>query len=122
LHKQATHLAVYRNGEILFGQVRHARDFFSRLRGLLLTSPMLPDDGLLLSPCGQVHTIGMSYPIDIIFLDQAGCVLRCLSNVRPFRAASAPGAVHTLEVAAGQIERLGIMPGQTLAWASVEAQ
>ena len=109
-------LTIRREGQVLFGRIRLACDFFARLRGLLLTGPMQADDGLLLSPCSQVHTIGMTYPIDVIFLDRSGRVLRCLSDVRPYRAVRAPGATYTLEVAAGRVRRLGIMPGQVLNW------
>jgi len=114
---QRSYLAISRDGQILFTRVRHARQFFSRLRGLLLTQPMQPEDGLLLSPCSQIHTIGMAYPIDILFLDQAGRVLRCVSEVGPYRAKSSPGAAHTLEVAAGRIRHLHLRPGQLLTWA-----
>lgn len=116
------YLAVSRDNQILFGRVRHARDFFARLRGLLLTKPMQAQEGLLLTPCRQVHTIGMGYPIDILFLDESGRVLRCLSDVRPFRAVSTPTAFHTLELAAGQIKRFGLMPGQTLTWVPADTQ
>ncbi len=114
-------LTVRREGQVLFGRIRHAHDFFARLRGLLLTGPMQADDGLLLSPCSQVHTIGMTYPIDVVFLDRTGCVLRCLSDVRPYRAVRSPGAVYTLEVAAGRVRRLGIMLGQRLNWTPAQA-
>ncbi|MFK7965941.1 MAG: DUF192 domain-containing protein [Burkholderiaceae bacterium] len=116
LPDSGTFLTVRRDGQVLFGRIRLARDFFARLRGLLLTGPMQADDGLLLSPCSQVHTIGMTYPIDLIFLDRSGRVLRCLSDVRPYRAVRAPGAFYTLEVAAGRVKRLGVMPGQMLNW------
>lgn len=114
---QGSFLAVSRDSQILFGQVRHAHDFFARLRGLLLTEPMQAHEGLLLTPCRQVHTIGMAYPIDIVFLDKTGRVVRCLSDVHPYRAMSTPAAFHTLELAAGQIKRFGLMPGQVLTWA-----
>jgi len=118
---QGFFLEVSRDSQILFGRVRHARDFFSRLRGLLLTEPMQAHEGLLLTPCRQVHTIGMAYPIDIVFLDETGSVLRCLSDVQPYRAVSTPAAFHTLELAAGQIKRLGLMPGQSLTWTPAKA-
>ena len=58
----------------------------------------------------------MTSHIDIVFLDKNGLVLRCLSDVHPYRAVSTPAAFHTLELAAGQIKRLGLTPGQTLTW------
>ena len=46
---QGFFLEVGRDSQVLFGRVRHARDFFSRLRGLLLTEPMQAHEGLLLT-------------------------------------------------------------------------
>ena len=35
-----------------------------------------PDQALLLERCRSVHTIGMAYPITVVFLDPTWCVLR----------------------------------------------
>lgn len=51
----------------------------SRARGLLLGG----DDrgALLLAPCRDVHTVGMSRRIDVAFIDAAGTVLEAYRNV-----------------------------------------
>lgn len=94
----------------------HAKTFLARLRGLLGTKPLQDKEGLLITPCNQVHTIGMRYPLDVVYLDKNGVVVKCVENLRPFRLSAARGARHTLELAAHSITKLGIKPGEHLVW------
>ncbi|MGB7302224.1 MAG: DUF192 domain-containing protein [Burkholderiaceae bacterium] len=109
-------IVVSRQGEPLLLQVLHADNFVRRLRGLLGYQQLGPQDGMLLSPCHQVHTIGMSFAIDVVFLDTSGFIIGCVENLMPNRLASKTGAHHTLEIAQGGIERSVILPGQKLSW------
>lgn len=47
-----------------------ADSFFTRLTGLLSSSSILDGEGLLLCPCRQIHTYGMKFYIDALFLDR----------------------------------------------------
>lgn len=107
-----------RDGTLLIGSVRHAERWWSRLRGLLFRPPLAPDgsEGLLITPCASIHTCGMRYPIDVVFLDRDGVVLGCREAVKPGRFRMQPGARSALELAAGAIRRHAIQPGDTLAW------
>jgi uncharacterized membrane protein (UPF0127 family) len=96
-----------------------ADGFWRRLRGLMLAPPLALDAGLLLTGCGSVHCAFMRQAIDVVYLDAAGTVLRCVPHLRPWRASIGRGARHTLELAAGAIERLGIRPGDRLAHPSL---
>ncbi len=108
-------------GEHTF-HVRVAKSFLGRLLGLI-GSRSLPDDaGLLLVPCSGIHTLMMTYPIDVLFLDASGRVLACCENVRPWRwGLRAEGARMALELPAGAVRRLGLAPGQRLRFVKVEA-
>lgn len=64
-----------------------ANTHWTRLRGLLGLSS---DDfgngsGLWIVPCKGVHTLGMNFPIDVIYLDSAMNVIELLSGVKPWR-------------------------------------
>jgi uncharacterized membrane protein (UPF0127 family) len=110
---------IYRRGaaDPLLPQVWYATDPASRLRGLLGRPALVQaHDGLLLSPCNAVHTFGMAYPLDLVFLDQIGRVLDIAANVRPWRCRRCRGARQTLELAAGSLAVLGIRPGDELIW------
>ncbi len=67
----------------------------SRLRGLLCSAPS--NDLLLLLPCRDIHTFGMSYAIDVAFLDSHGVVVRAQRDVLPNRRLREPAAVAVLE-------------------------
>ena len=64
-----------------------ADGFFSRLVGLLGTSRRWarPGKGLWIVPSHGVHTIGMMYALDLIFLDRDHVVVDVEEHVRPFR-------------------------------------
>jgi uncharacterized membrane protein (UPF0127 family) len=62
---------------------------WTRLRGLLGLSA---DDfrngsGLWIVPCHGVHTLGMGFPIDVIYLDEGLRVVHVEQNLRPWRVA-----------------------------------
>lgn len=95
--------------------VREAKDFFSRCVGLLGTAAPDPDRALHLVPSASIHTFGMAYPIDALFLDGKGRVLRAVRGLAPGRVvAPVPEARSVLELAAGAIRRHGFRTGDRL--------
>ncbi len=61
--------------------------FVARAVGLLGRTTLEPDEGAWIAPCNAIHTIGMRVPIDVVFVDARGRVLRLETGVRPNRAA-----------------------------------
>ena len=53
-----------------------ARSFRARLLGLAFLRRLPPDCGLLIPRCSSVHTFGMRFALDVVFLDGDGEVLR----------------------------------------------
>lgn len=99
-------------------RARLAGGYLERLRGLLGCPPLECGEGLLLRPCSSVHTWFMGYPLDLVFLDGDGHVLRTVVSLPPFRFALGPkGTRSILELPAGAVEASGIQPGDTLALA-----
>ncbi|MEN1760989.1 DUF192 domain-containing protein [Anoxynatronum sibiricum] len=96
-------------------RVIHANTFFSRLKGLLGTRQLPADTGLLLEPCSSIHTWGMGYAIDALFLDDHNRVLQVADTLPPNTwGQKMPGACRVLEMAAGKARRLGIQPGDVI--------
>jgi len=60
---------------------------WTRLRGLLgLTADDFRNgSGLWIVPCHGVHTLGMKFPIDVIYLDGSMTVIDVQPEVRPWR-------------------------------------
>lgn len=74
---------VLKDDIVLFDEVKLANDFFSRLVGLLKTKSLDENQGLLLKHCQQVHTFGMKFPIDVVFLSSEGEILYIEENMEP---------------------------------------
>lgn len=82
----------------------------SRSVGLLGRASLEPGDGLVLQPCGMIHTWFMRFPIDVLFLDRDGRVVRAAHAARPFRIVwGGWRAWTTIELPAGTAA--GIAPG-----------
>jgi uncharacterized membrane protein (UPF0127 family) len=62
---------------------------WTRLRGLLglTSSDFRNGSGLWIVPCHGVHTLGMGFPIDVVYLDRAMTVIHIQSDLRPWRFA-----------------------------------
>ncbi|HME36052.1 MAG TPA: DUF192 domain-containing protein [Candidatus Sulfotelmatobacter sp.] len=62
---------------------------WTRLRGLLglRSNDFRNGFGLWIVPCHGVHTLGMGFPIDVIYLDRAMTVIHIQSGLRPWRIA-----------------------------------
>jgi uncharacterized protein len=77
-----------------------ARSRQARLLGLALLARAPPGCALLLPRCRSVHTAGMRFALDLVFLDAAGNVLRAELGVPPWRVVSCRQAAGVLEVPA----------------------
>jgi uncharacterized protein len=69
------------------------------------------DGVLILRPCRQVHTLGMSFAIDVAFCDRDGFVLH-LVTLPPWRLSRpVPRAYFAIEAAAGAFDRWKLVVG-----------
>jgi len=87
--------------------IRRADTFRARAKGLLGVRHLDEGDALWLAPCRAVHTFGMRFAIDVVFLDARGKVLRIVPNLPPYRLAVCLRAASVLELAAGTMRRPG---------------
>ena len=89
--------------QVLGDNIKVAVTFFTRLVGLL-TTPNLPTGaGLVIKPCSSVHTLGMRYPIDVVFVDASDTVVKVVDRLKPSRLANHWGADYVIELPAGTI-------------------
>lgn len=94
--------------------VKEATTFLRRLRGLLFSPPLAPDQALWIRPCNSIHMIGVRYAIDVAFLDSNGMVLQVNRSVAPGRMAACWAASSVVEMTSGACEVYGIQPGVKL--------
>lgn len=110
--------ALYRGAQCVIARVYLADTPWTRLRGLLGRPPLAADggEGILLRPCNAVHTFGIRYALDLVFLDARGAVIKACEQVRPGTARFCWRARETLELAAGSLERMHPQAGEVLDW------
>ena len=69
-------------------KVRKADNFLTRLVGLLKRTHLGPEEALWLMPSKGIHTIGMKFPIDVLFLTKDNEVVGLISGMLPYRISS----------------------------------
>ncbi|MBI3941742.1 MAG: DUF192 domain-containing protein, partial [Chloroflexi bacterium] len=90
-------------------QVTVASRRWEKSRGLLGRKTMAPAEALLLPDTRWIHTMGMAFPLDLVYLDRQGKVVALQPHLPPWRIGwLAWRAAHTLELPAGTIERAGL--------------
>jgi uncharacterized membrane protein (UPF0127 family) len=91
-------MAVFSSQSQAFNQTRQAYlatalavadTHWTRLRGLLglNSSDFRNGSGLWIVPCQGVHTLGMGFPIDVVYLDRSMTVIHIQSDLQPWRFA-----------------------------------
>ena len=109
-------------GAVLGTRVGLADRWLARLRGLLGRPELVPGEGLLLTPCGSVHMLGMRYPIDVALLDAERRVVSLHPGLPPgWHMAATRGARFALELPVGTLARSGTLPGDRLDWQETSA-
>jgi trehalose synthase len=83
---------------VLGHEVPVARGPRARLLGLALLDRERAGAGLLIPRCSAVHTFGMRFPLDLVFLDPEGRVSSARRNVPSRRFVRDPGAGAVLEL------------------------
>jgi uncharacterized protein len=83
---------------VLGHEVRVADGFRARLLGLAWLDRGEAGDGLLIPRCASVHTFGMRFPLDLVFLDRRGAPLELHRRVPPRRLVWCRDAAAVLEL------------------------
>lgn len=114
-------LRIYGQGgaKLLASEGRAALSFWARLRGLLAHPPLQPGQGVWIAPCNWIHTLGMRFAIDVLYLDQERQILHLVSDMQPNRIGAPVWRAHSVvELPAGTIKRTGTGVGEQveIAW------
>ncbi len=104
-------------GRVLVADVAPARGFLGRALGWMGRRRPPPGRGLLLRPCGDVHTFFMRFPLDLLFLDANDRVVRVARGVGPWRLVFGGRAARAVvEVGAGDLPAEAIAAGDRITW------
>lgn len=64
-----------------------AETHLARLRGLLGKWKLRNDEGIWVVPCNGIHTFGLLFPIDVIYLDEHNRVIHLIEHLGSLRIA-----------------------------------
>lgn len=86
-----------RTGIALASRTEFATTASERRRGLLGRDTFDRSSALVLSPCRAIHTAFMRFPLDVLFVDRQGRVVRIVRTLKPWRTAMALTAHAVIE-------------------------
>lgn len=97
--------------------VKRADTFMTRLVGLLGREAMQEGEALWIVPCRGIHTMGMRFAIDALFLDNGNRVVAVREKMSPWRSTRfVDGAVSVLEVPSGMAGMARVSVGDQIAF------
>jgi len=99
---------------VLGDRVSIADTSATRRTGLLKHSRLEPGEGLWIAPSEAVHTFGMKFPIDVLFLDKKRKVLKIRSDMVRSRMAICLRAHSVLELPSGTAAAMNTVVGDQL--------
>lgn len=110
-------------GSEIANRIELADRFTTRLLGLMGRRRLESEGGLLLTRTPSIHTFFMKIPIDVVYLDREGRVLRTERRMPPGRIGPrVRGTVYVLELPPGRLEVRPCTPGDRLAWRPQEVE
>ena len=116
----ARNLSVNR---VLADRVDVADTRATRAVGLLSREGLEPGEALWIVPSRGVHTFWMRFAIDVLALDEAGTVIDCVSNLKPWRMRlPRRGTAGVLELPAGTLAASGTAVGHQVLLEMAEAR
>ncbi len=85
-----------------------------RTKGLLGRKGLAAGEGMWIVPCESVHTFGMQFSIDLVYLDRRYRVKKVKNAVPPWRISACFTAHSILELPAGAIRDSQTRPGDLI--------
>lgn len=107
-------------GSILADRVEVADHGAQRSKGLLGRAGLGAGEGLWILPCEAVHTFGMRFPIDLVYIDRKKRVKKVRSDVVPWRMSACLSAHSVVELPRGTVRASQTSSGDSLEFSPAE--
>ena len=85
-----------------------------RTRGLLGRRGLADGEGMWFPKCRLIHTFGMKFPIDLVYLTKDNEVCKVVEGMRPGRLSACLAADSVIELKSGAANELGLGRGTRL--------
>ncbi len=113
-------MANQTRGTVLADRADMANTSATRRKGLLKHTGLEPGEGLWIAPCEGVHTFGMKFTIDVVFLNKNKKVVKTRPEMVKRRIAFSFRAYSVLELPAGTLAQTGTVAGDQLEFEKYE--
>lgn len=109
-------LIIKDSKRVILSDLRLAKTFLSRLRGLQFKLNLPENQGLYISPCDSIHMCNMFFRIDAVFVDKDLRIVSVREKLLPWLSMVFPvkGAHSVFEIKAGMSSKLGLEIGTQL--------
>lgn len=101
-------------GTVLADRAEIANDSAKRRKGLLKHMGLMPGEGLWIVPSEGVHSFGMKFTIDVVYLNKKRQVLKLYPHMGKGKVSLCLRAHSVVELPAGTIEETGTQKGDHL--------
>lgn len=107
--------SCYIDNVLIGDEISKAHNFMTRLKGLLGRKSLNIKEGMLITPCKQIHTWFMRFEIDVIYLSKNFVVLGSESKLKPWKIGKCyKDCYHVLELSSGSINEYSITPNERI--------
>jgi len=114
---QTAYLVFYNETrqQLVADKIRKADRYLARLIGLLPKTGLNTGEGLWIIPCNQIHSIGMRFTFDALFLDADLKVVHVIKTMKTLRLSPLiQTAKSVLELGPGVADSTGTQVGDQL--------
>jgi uncharacterized membrane protein (UPF0127 family) len=105
---------------VLASTLLTAFDSADRRKGLLGRDSLPHGTALIIAPSNAVHTFFMRFPIDVVFVQRNGRVIKVRPAVGPWRMTAAFRAFAVIELSSGALSQSSTEPGDILICRAVD--
>jgi len=114
-------LRISRTGQVVATTLELAGDSHTRRKGLLGRVSLASGHAMIIAPSSGIHTVGMRFPLDVLFVSRAGLIVKVRRDLRPFRISVALRAFAAIELAAGATSHIDFRRGDVVEISAIDA-
>lgn len=100
--------------ETIIDPLHIARSHSERTRGLLGRTSLPEREGMWFPECRFIHTFGMQFPIDLLYLNTHHEICKIVHALPPSRLSACLTADSVIELQSGAAKRMGLRRGIVL--------
>lgn len=102
-------------GRVLIADVEILESLPDRMKGLLGRTGLPPGQAVWIDPCPSIHTVGMQFDLDLIFLTKDHRVAKIVTGVSPWRVVMGGAGAHSvIELQSGWLSCDALAEGEPL--------